>query len=686
MAVAACVWLGAASASGSIRALLLVGLIVVLGLSRRRWVWVLLAFVALGALSGMVSAVRTHRSSEIELPSGTVQATVRIAEDATERSYGIAIAELRELWGTAWFGPRVAVRGLPKEVSVGALVTVSGSLQAGTRRVRDEVVAGTLTIDEVIEQRRSSNPLVAGGNAIRGSVRARYDGSERVDGLLAGFLIGDTDLMLASDEENLRLAGLSHFVAVSGSNVALFLVLWWFVTAPLSIHPRLRVIVGFVGLALFAVITRWEPSVIRASAMAAVPLAGGWFGIPVDPWMALGTAVTVLLLVSGELVASVGFQLSIAATIGVLIGLRLAKGRQPRWLWVPLLTTVGAQAAVAPIILSVFGSIPLAAPVTNLIAAPLVAGATFLAAIGVVLAPLAWVARVGGNAVLWIAEIAATGPQLEFVSASLAALAISLVIIKGSRPIAAAVIIVAALSTSWSQPWPSVATITALDVGQGDAILLQTPDGSTMLVDGGSQPRVLDRALRRHGVRTLDTVVLSHNDLDHAGGLVELVGSRNAGVLLVSRFGSNGAVRDAALQSETPVIEVGAGDRFRIGSVGVEVLSPGRRFASENDGSVVLLLTAGLTVLLPGDIERVGQRELPMLRPDIVVVPHHGSSTTDLRWLASTLGSVGILSYGANTYGHPHPDVVGVLDNAGVDVRSTHNEGDVSIPLTSVGR
>jgi competence protein ComEC len=686
IAAAVGAWLGAASGLGSVAAASLISALALVAVIRHRWVWLMLAFSVLGFLSGLASAARTQGISDAVLPSGRVEALIVIAEDATHASYGLAVAEVRGLWGSAWDGPRVAVRDLPDGIPVGTTAVVNGVVTPGVRRVRDEVVAGVLAVDVVLASEMSRNPLVTGGNLVRASVRTTYDGSRRADGLLSGFLTGDTDLMLTSDEENLRRSGLAHFVAVSGSNVAMFLAIWWFLTAPLSIRPRVRVVVGFAGLALFAVVTRWEPSVIRASVMAAVPLAGGWFGIPVDPWMALGSAVTVLVLVSGDLVASVGFQLSVAATAGVLVGLAMVKDRSPKWLWIPLLTTVGAQMAVAPIILSVFGTIPLAAPLTNLVAAPVVAGTTLVAAAGVVAPPLAVLARFGGGLVLWIAGVAAGGPQLGFVSTILAVIAAMLLVMRRSRPIALAVMILVGATMPWRSPWPEVPTVTVLDVGQGDAILLQTPDGSTLLVDGGSDPRILDRALRKHGVGSVDMAVLSHNDLDHAGGLVDLIAAGDVGTLFISRFGAAGDVRTAAEVGGVPVVDVERGYRFTLGPVSVEILSPHRRFASDNDGSVVLLLTAGLTMLLPADIEAVGQRELPDVRPDVIVVPHHGSATTDLNWLTTVVGTTAVLSYGPNTYGHPHPDVLAVLQETGAVVRSTGEEGDVSIPLTRVNR
>ena len=240
VSAAAGVWLGAASALGSRVSLALIGILIVVAVSQRPVVWFVLAFTLLGVLSGLVSAARMREAASAEVPAGRVEATVRIAEDATAATYGLAVGELRALWGRAWDGPRVGVRDLPDGISVGSTITVSGILSPGTRRVRDESVAGVLSVDDVLERHSSVNPLVTGGNLVRESVRSRYDGSHRADGLLAGFLIGDTDLMLSGNQEDLRRAGLSHFVAVSGSNVALFLVIWWVITAPLSIRPRLR--------------------------------------------------------------------------------------------------------------------------------------------------------------------------------------------------------------------------------------------------------------------------------------------------------------------------------------------------------------------------------------------------------------------------------------------------------------
>jgi competence protein ComEC len=646
------------------------------------------AFMLAGAVSGSIATARVDATMEAVVPAVSASLVFSVAEDASSNRYGIAVGRPISIDGTAWDGPRIAVVGLGDEVDAGARVEASGRLRPGVRRVRDEIVAGTFAVERVVRVDPSLNPVVAVGNAIRRRVQATFDGDRRSDGLTSGLLIGDTRFLGAHDVENLRRAGLAHFVAVSGSNVAVFMLGWWIVTAPLSIRPRLRAVLGFVGLAIFVVITRWEPSVVRASVMTAVPLTGALVSVPVDPWMALGTAVTVLLLVSADLLWSVGFQLSVAATAGVLVGVSLARGRKPRWLWTSILVTVFAQLAVAPIILSVFGSMPLWAPAANLVVAPIVTAATVAGGVSLVVGVVEPLAGTLSSAVLLIAQWASRGPQLGTVGVISAVALGGLVWYRTTRHlgIVTALIVVVA-GAGGPSSWPTTPSVTALNVGQGDAILLQDPSGAAMLIDGGSDPGVIDRALRRHGVARLDIVVVTHGDADHVGGLREVVASFDVGSLWVSAHAAPSdllsGVLEAADSRSVPVVDVETGVTATLGQIRIEVVSPSRRFASENDGSVVIIASASRSVLMPGDLEAIGQDELPPLHPDILVVPHHGSASTDRRWLADVVGEIAIVSYGTNTYGHPNPEIMSTLREVGADIRETFIDGDVTISLST---
>ena len=541
----------------------------------------------------------------------------------------------------------------------------------------------------------SGNPLFVVGNALRRRVGDQVDDRRHpaAASLLRGFLIGDTSGLDPTDGDALRRAGLSHFVAVSGSNVALFLAGWWVVTAPIARRPRIRAGLGLIGLGVFVVVTRWEPSVVRAATMAGIVLSGRLLGFPIDAWTALGAAVTALgaavtalLLISGDLAISVGFQLSVFATAGVLAGARLFAGRRPKWAWTALAATLSAQVAVVPFLLLHFGTIPVLSPVANIAAAPIVAIATVSGGAGVATgweAPIV-VALLAARAVLGIARVAAGWPQLGIVGVTVAAATAKLLRWRRSRMVVAAAAMAGWFAAVVPAEPPDVATATFVDVGQGDAVLLRDPLGTVVLIDGGRAPDVLRDSLRRHGVRRIDLLVVTHGDADHAGGLEGIVAEATVGQIWVPDQPDLGDVVPVLIAEAVgrgiPVRHLRTGPVARLGGFLIEVVGPIRRYSSSNDGSVVLWVeVGGHSILLPGDIEAIAQRELGPLTPDVLLVPHHGSATTDLQWLASTVGYGAVVSVGENSYGHPSAQVLRVLRDSGARIWITAEVGDVSI-------
>jgi competence protein ComEC len=457
---------------------------------------------------------------------------------------------------------------------------------------------------------------------------------------------------------------------------------------PVKVSPQMSCPEIWSGLAIFVVVTRWEASVLRAACMAATVLAGAASGIVIDTWVAIGVAVSVLLLVSGQLAVDVGFQLSVAATVGIMIGSGMFATRRPKVLWATLGAATAAQIAVVPVLLLHFGLVPLMSPLANLLAAPLVTGATVTGAIAVVVGwgPAVAVSSTLAGAVLGIADVAGDWPQLGPAGVVAASGAAALIRMKRTRPMAvfglAVLLGVAVLAPS--RP-PSVPTVTFVAVGQGDAVLLRDPSGGVALVDGGRDPLVLEEALRRHGINRVDLLVGSHGDVDHVGGLESIFDAHAVGRLWMPDHPDQGLEMDhlveAASAAGVPIDRVQPGISYTLGSIEIEAIGPRRRYAERNDGSIVLWVEAGRSLLLPGDIGAVAQRELPPLQPDILLVPHHGSSSTDRSWLAAAVGPVAVISVGPNTYGHPTPEILRVLSEAGVDVRITMDEGDVSLDL-----
>ena len=182
-------------------------------------------------------------------------------------------------------------------------------------------------------------------------------------------------------------------------------------------------------------------------------------------------AVGVLLILSGQLAVDVGFQLSVAATVGIMVGSGMFADRRPRALWATLGAATAAQVAVVPVLLLHFGTVPLMSPIANLLSAPLVTGATVTGAVAVVIGwgPAVAVSSALAGAVLGIADVAAGWPQLGLAGVLAALGAAALIRLKRTRQLAVAgLAVVLALSVLVPSRPPNVPTVTFLDVGQGD--------------------------------------------------------------------------------------------------------------------------------------------------------------------------------------------------------------------------
>lgn len=182
--------------------------------------------------------------------------------------------------------------------------------------------------------------------------------------LFTGLVLGDDRAQNRADVEAFRDSGLSHLLAVSGQNIAFVLALAAPVLTRLGLRSRL---VGGVAVVLaFGLLTRWEPSVTRASAMAIVAMVGATVGRPASSVRGLCLAVTALLLIDPLLIGSVGFLLS----AGACAGIALFSERLQQWLPSPLAVTLAAQIGVTPVLLPVFGGVPVASVPANLLAGP----------------------------------------------------------------------------------------------------------------------------------------------------------------------------------------------------------------------------------------------------------------------------------------------------------------------------
>jgi competence protein ComEC len=195
-------------------------------------------------------------------------------------------------------------------------------------------------------------------------------------------------------------------------------------------------------------------------------------------------------------------------------------------------------------------------------------------------------------------------------------------------------------------------------------------------------------ALRALGVDELELVVASHADTDHVEGLVSVLELLPVQHLLIGHHGDNEAFRallETAERRGVPVTEVRRGQAVHIGDARLDILNPPQRaLDTSNDDSVAFVLNVAdiPKALFLGDVAAAVEETLAVPDVDFMMVAHHGSrfSTSEALLLAAR-PEVAVLSYGRNTYGHPHPDVLARLEASGAEVRHTHLEGAVRLPL-----
>jgi competence protein ComEC len=236
--------------------------------------------------------------------------------------------------------------------------------------------------------------------------------------LLAGFLLGDTRAIPDDVVADYRDSGLSHLLAVSGANVAFTLALFGPLLRRLALGPR--TVAAFLIVLLFATMTRFEPSVLRASAMAVVALVAGFAGRPASGVRALTLAVIGLLLLDPFLVYSIGFWLSCGASAGIvsLSATLRERFRGPAWICDPLAVSCAAQVGVTPVLLATFGTVPVVTPVANLLAAPAAEAVgvygTLASAVGGIAPPLApLLQQPTALAITWISAVARAGAWVD---------------------------------------------------------------------------------------------------------------------------------------------------------------------------------------------------------------------------------------------------------------------------------
>ena len=540
-------------------------------------------------------------------------------------------------------------------------------------------------------------------------------------GLLPGLVDGDTAALDPVLAERFRMAGLTHLVAVSGTNCSIVVGAALLLLRRLRARPEVTAVVGGLVLLMFVVVARPSPSVLRAALMAAIALAALVSGRPRVALPGLSAVVLALLLWQPALAASTSFAMSVLATAALLVlapGLAraLRARRVPAGLAEAIAVAAAAHLVTAPVVAAISGRVSLVAIPANVLAEPVVVVITVLGFAAAVVAPvwldlaraLAWLA---GWPCRWLVFDAdhlgslhgATLPWPGGAAGGLLLLATTLAVGAAAlhlglrRVLAAAAVTVLVLFIpirAGTAGWPPQGWVfAACDVGQGDALLLPAGPGAAVEIDAGPDPVLVDRCLRDFGIARIPLLVLTHFHLDHVAGLAGVARGRAIGRILTGPLAepASGAaiVHAVAAPRRLAVLNPPVGTHLDVGTVHLDVLAPPYAFrgtrSDPNNSSLVLRAEVnGVRILLPGDAEIEAQRRLldsgADLRADVLKVAHHGSAYFDPAFVAAVHAQVAVVSVGRhNDYGHPSPLLLRAMARLGVPLFRTDRDGDVAV-------
>lgn len=566
-------------------------------------------------------------------------------------------------------------------------------------------------------------------------------------GLLSGVLLGTQGGIPKALYQQFRATGSVHILVVSGFNIAIVCSVLMALGTRL-VGKRAAGLLALAGVVLYTLLVGADPPVMRAAIMGGLTVIALRLGRP-------GEARNALLLAAWGMTAyypgylwDVSFQLSFAATAGLIWLAVPLEGLTLQWLaallgapmasWARalvadgLVVTLAAQLSTLPLILHHFGQLSLVSLLTNLLILPVQPAIMALGGLAVTLGliwlpagqlvgwlawlPLAWTTRVVEWTATWftpavdVERLPFWGLMLAY--AGLAVLGWALHRTRGSTGARPALITHSGLRTStramlliastcivvawlaWTALPDGRLHVVFLDVGQGDAILITTPRGQHILIDGGPSPNILLSQLSRHlpfWDRSLEIVVNTHPEADHVTGLVAAAERYRIARAVLSdvdhRSGALAALRAALAEAEVEVSQASAGMQLKTeeGLV-LEILHPGRVPAGErpNDHSVVIWLRWGqVSFLLPGDIPAEIEDRLvgayPHLKATVLKAAHHGSAgSSSAPWLNTISPQVVVISVAAdNPFNLPAPETLGRYSERGIQVLRTDQSGSI---------
>lgn len=532
------------------------------------------------------------------LAFASTPASFRVVSDASMGTFGISCTA-EALDGQ---GKRLALIRLTSDEAYGRGDAIScvarsepldKSAWARTRFMKGEV--GSAQVMYVKGVKRAPDGIIG---ALRQAALDRIrpelsDGRALVAGTICGYT---TELNESAVSDTFSATGLSHLVAVSGSHLALVssLIARALARSSLSVGARYAAM-GAIGVA-YVLFTGCAPSAVRSAAMSCLAMAAQTGRRRSHSLSALSLSVMGFAIASPGAVYDMGFQLSAASVLFIglffpYLACLLRRLGVPAAISEALSLTLVAQWATLPLTLPVFSRLSLVAPVANLVVGPIMSAlltcGLVVTGAAVLLPPLTFMMAVPegiANVAIFCADLLSgmplasipisSPPWLPFAAYGIAAAVFILWPDPGRGPLVGGIVGAGMAVAAWLAYWLLFAppTVTVLDVGQADAILIR--EGSqTVLMDAGVDDAVVD-ALARNHVLDIDAVIISHWDRDHWGGLPDVLRAVHVGQVYCAKGAAAGVPDELEGLLSSPPRELACGDTVRVGGFTCEVVWP----------------------------------------------------------------------------------------------------------------
>src|SRR3954451_8968496 len=672
-----------------------------------------------GAIIADARLAALDRTALTERLGHAVSARVWLLEPARPRPFGGRTAIVR--LGDERVLARTSARVRWPAVRVGQELAVDGVLDAlrpADAWLRPRNVHAILNADRVVPTGRARGGLAGTLDDVRERAQEalRRGVPAPESALLRGMVLGQDEALADRTRTDFQATGLTHLVAASGQNVMLLCALVFGVSALLGIGLRVRFVLALGLIALYVPLAGGGPSIQRAGEMGAAGIAAALAGRPASRWYALLLAAGTTLALNPRAVDDGGSQLSFAAVVAIMVlATPVRDGLRRRGLHAAaaeaVALTVAAWIGTAPLIALHFDRTSVVSLPANLLAAPAVAPVMWLgmaaATVGqgssVAAEPVAGLA---GHPVAFVSWLSATAARLPHASVAVAPWLVAAVCLGATaailspaarRPSAVAVlaapVAAGALLRAPARPLapPVGLRVTFLDIGQGDATLIQE-HRTSVLVDTGPPDGGIVARLRHAGVERLDLLMVTHAQADHEGGAAAVMRAMPVGLLLDGRDGIREPIglrmAAEARRRHVAIATPEAGQTIQAGRIELRILSPQREppadHAGEDPNQRAIVAEArvdGLRMLLTADAESDVLSTLDLEPVDVLKVSHHGSADPGLAALLERLQPrVDAIEVGAhNTYGHPVPATVRTLEAAGGALYRTDRDGSVRL-------